>query len=215
MHPAVEKFKEVLAYESRRNDKPMIFEGYVTRNLSKLAKQVVKKNKLELKDGHYSYEQCNGDVFTIDVEQKTCSCDRFLDKAACKHLTAACIKENVALDGLKLKTNTILTRKRKKARKIDSDEDVSDANEDEPLNDKAIEEPSLIEPIEIETPIEAMEIETPILGNIINVEKPKRGRPTNAERALRLDKEQLPQKKTKKVTKPVPDTGRILRSQKQ
>ena len=83
------------------------------------------------------------------------------------------------------------------------------------MNDKAIEEPSLIEPIEIETPIEAMEIETPILGNIINVEKPKRGRPTNAERALRLDKEQLPQKKTKKVTKPVPDTGRILRSQKQ
>ena len=137
---------------------------------------------------------------------KNCTCDRYLDKAACKHLTAACIQEDVALNGLKTKRNILLNKRRKKLI-IDSD--------DEDLN--AIEDVQNIAAInEIET--------VPVLETIPTIQtqnteendalKPKRGRPTLAEQALRKEKGLVPEKKSKKSTKQYPKTDRQTRSQK-
>jgi transposase-like protein len=71
MQPALEKFKEVLAYESNRKDKVMVFEGTVTTGCAASCKtRLLKHNKLELRGDYYSYRQCNGDVFNIDVANK-------------------------------------------------------------------------------------------------------------------------------------------------
>jgi hypothetical protein len=208
MQPALEKFKEVLAYESNRKDKVMVFEGTVTQAVQRLARQVIKNNKLELRGDYYSYRQCNGDVFNIDVANKTCNCNRFLDKAACKHLTAACIKEKVYLNGLTIKRNALMTRQRKKANKKDSDDDNSDPDED------AVHEPEIHHEPNVDLQgDERMDTTTHESESLPSeAVKPKRGRPTNAERALRFEKG-LTQTKNK-IQKPQPNpTNRILRSQ--
>ena len=173
----------------------MVFEGTVTKAMQQLAKKVIKHNKLELRGDYYSYQQSNGDVFIIDIANKTCNCNRFLDKAACKHLTAACIKEKVFLNG-----------QRKKANKNDSDDDNSGADEaelqdDEPHLDSDM--PNVCEYIDTNTNVQER--------LAVQVIKSKRGRPTNAERALRFETGLT---ETKKKEKPKPtQTTRILRSQ--
>ena len=211
--PALEKFTEALAYESNRKDKLLVFEGHVTQAVCRLAKKVIKKKKLEKREGFYSYRQCNGDVFTIDIENKTCDCDRFLDKAACKHLAAACIKEQIAFNGLKLPKNVLLSRKRK-ARTQDSDEEPEDG---EPMiqSDNSICDATDATSVTA-TPVTVTQVETNVFQENSNTEKPKRGRPTKAEQALRLEKgleinNKENKTKSKRLPKQAATTDRVLR----
>ena len=130
--PAVEKFQEVIAYESNKV-RVMNLEGKVTKAIKLHAKEIINNNKLQLNGGNYNYLHLNGAVFTIDFHNKTCTCDRFLDKAVCKHLTAACMIENIELNGLHIKSKTFVTRRRIKKNKISDSDDEAHTEVVEPI----------------------------------------------------------------------------------
>ena len=67
----------------------------------------------------YEYTQIDGFIATINTETKYCTCRFFNDKAICKHLVAACMNDDVALYGLKAKSNQFKTLRRRIVRPVD------------------------------------------------------------------------------------------------
>ena len=222
MQPAVEKFTEAIMYESRKEIK-ISNDGKVSKAIKDLAKQVLKKKKLILTaPGRYLYNQCNGEIFEINIESKTCSCDRFLDKAACKHLTAACMLEDIALNGLKSKRNLLQTRSRRAKHLIfDSDnEEPDEINNVSALHDNVqgvSDSQDLVhENVHEPTQIDDVQASQHHAGNVQtdDIIKPKRGRPTRAEQALRREKALEDNSKKQKKGKEHPKSDRITRSRK-
>ena len=90
LHEALNVFKTLINYQSD-NIKTIISEGKITKFIYTQAVAILKHSQL-IQNGHkYNYNHYNNSIATIDSKNKTCSCDRFLDKSVCKHLTAACI----------------------------------------------------------------------------------------------------------------------------
>ena len=202
----VEKFSEALLYESRRT-LSICDDAKVSKSTKTLAKEVIKKQKLQLiTPGYYTYKQCTGDIFNIDVGKKTCSCDRYLDKGTCKHLTAACMLEDVPLNGLKSSRNVLLTRRRRAKKLIidsDDEEPVDSVQSEQIQSQSQLSEPEPSDPVYSEPVYSEPVYSEPII-------KAKRGRPTLAEQALRTEKATTKAKKTKNVAK----SDRVTRSQK-
>ncbi len=92
MKTAIDKFRECVKYESN-NIQPIINEGKVTQFMLKLAKSINQEDKLIHNGERYNYLHANGNLSTIDMNTKQCTCITFLDKAICKHLIAACLKK--------------------------------------------------------------------------------------------------------------------------
>ena len=51
----------------------------------KIYTKIIKHNKLILNGGRYNNQHYNGTLATIDVSSKSCTCDKYLDKAICKY----------------------------------------------------------------------------------------------------------------------------------
>ncbi|RNA17544.1 hypothetical protein BpHYR1_054641 [Brachionus plicatilis] len=82
---------------------------------------LIRKNKLVSFGGNH-YTCTYSSVGTL---AKKCSCFRFLDKVACKHLVAACILDDVELKGLRKKTKILSTVRKKNSKKYDSSDEDS------------------------------------------------------------------------------------------
>ena len=120
-----------------------------------------------------------GKFCTINTALKTCSCSRFLDFAICKHLTAACLKLNLPLNGLKLRSDTFRTLRR---RIKNNEQDINESGNDDivAISDKSDDIGELTQ-ARTQLQVECLQPSP----------KPRRGRPTKAESALRKEKEML------------------------
>ena len=87
-----------------------------------MAKTIIDNNSLvKFNETSYKYTQQHGGLIRIDINAKTCTCPRYQEKLACKHLVAACLKDNVHLDGLQAFPKKLLTvKKRKRLAYLDS-----------------------------------------------------------------------------------------------
>ena len=99
---------ELLICESVSRE--LVINGKVTKYMRAKATELLRKKKLK---------NIGGGSFTSDDElintiPKTCTCYYFLDKAACKHLTAACIEFDIELPGSKPRSQCLRTIRRKK-----------------------------------------------------------------------------------------------------
>ena len=69
----------------------------------------------------YTYRQQNGQIAKINSINQTRSCAIFLDKATCKHLIAASIKDKLNIDGYPIFPKKLLTlRQRKRKQYLDA-----------------------------------------------------------------------------------------------
>ena len=86
MIPALEDFSELVLCESVPRD--LVINRKVTKYMRDNATELLRKKKLiNIGGGSFtSYDEL------INTNAKTFTCSYFLDKAACKHLTAACIE---------------------------------------------------------------------------------------------------------------------------
>ena len=103
------------------------------------------------------------------MNTKQCTCITLLDKAFCKHLIAACLKNNIIMNCLIHKTNTLRTLRRKGKKQMD--DSTSKQIDDTPLS--ADVSMNITEVSPIPPPI---------------IQKRGRGRPTKAEKALCFEK---------------------------
>ena len=57
----------------------------------------------------------------INTNTCTCTCSGYFDKGVCKHLVAACIRDNIPLNGLKVFPNKLkILRRRLKKKNLDT-----------------------------------------------------------------------------------------------
>ncbi len=175
MQPAIQVFKRLINYESKKV-RTVMDAGKVTLSTRKLAEKILMTNRLINQGSKYTYRQTSGIQVNIDTGNKTCSCAHFYDKASCKHLTAACIKDSIRLHGLpqRRKKLTAVRRKQNKPK-----EDTDDSDEEHELIEPELEKA----PEVFSMPLLPAEVSEPII-------KKKRGRPTNAEKALRFEQSQ-------------------------
>ena len=82
----------------------------------------------------YSYKHKDGSTSTINTKTKQCDCYTFLDKAKCKHLTAACMNDNIQLRGM-LTIPKFLKTLSKRWRKRNSAKDDSYVADDPPVTE--------------------------------------------------------------------------------
>ena len=108
MIPALEVFSELVIFESVPRD--LVINGKVTKYMRDKTTELERKKKL-INIGGGSFTS-NEEL--INTNKKTCTCSYFLDKAACKHLTAACIECDSKLPGLKPRNKCLRTIRRKK-----------------------------------------------------------------------------------------------------
>ena len=99
MKPAFEKFREIIEYE-RNNIAEFRSFGKVTKFFRDQALLIIKDQEFEkTSEKEYSYKHFNKTTGIINVENISCSCPKYLDKAICKHLIAVCLKEKIHLPG--------------------------------------------------------------------------------------------------------------------
>ena len=102
----------------------------VSKGLAKSAQEI--KDRLFLSSdnsGEYTYTHGSGKTSLINWNTKYCTCRHYLDRAICKHLVGVAIKEQAEMDGLKLKSISLRSKRRfmkKKATQSDDDEDNID-----------------------------------------------------------------------------------------
>ena len=79
--------------------------GKVDAIMNKQASVIINKNLLipSSFNGIYTFAGYNSLIYNINIYNKTCSCHKFIDKAICKHLAAACLKNDIYLNGLQKK----------------------------------------------------------------------------------------------------------------
>ena len=93
-------------------------EGKCTKYLRAEANKLIKDKRIEkIANGEHQFNHHSGLIFKIDTRDKSCTCHSFLDKKMCVHLVAACILDQVELNGLKLH-DKILTKLRKRKRVV-------------------------------------------------------------------------------------------------
>ena len=117
----MEVFEELIRYESNYIKKFEI-NPKVSKIFHNLANKIL-KGKLLVPDGlnQYTYRQQNGQIAEINSINQTCSCAIFLDKATCKHLIAASIKDKLNIDGYPIFPKKLLTlRQRKRKQYLDA-----------------------------------------------------------------------------------------------
>lgn len=87
-------FKELLLFESIR-ERDFEEKPFANKALQTLASKI---NKLQLlipiEDNVYEYRPHTGEMLTIDTNLQTCTFSMY-NKLVCKHLVAACMKDNV------------------------------------------------------------------------------------------------------------------------
>jgi hypothetical protein len=140
----------------------------------------VKSNKLKpVGPTEFTYKQVTGLVVSIDTVKKTCSCDRFLDKAMCKHLVAACMILRVPLIGLTFKTSLRTVRRRLKPKADDSlQEELQAEQAVEQTTEQQVEQSEVVERLD-----DPMDPE-PVVVALTSVAPPRRGRPPKVPKAL-------------------------------
>ena len=189
MIPALEVFQTCIEYESN-NLKRIVSEGKVTQFMLKQAKDIIKQKKLIQNGGNrYNYQHYNDTLGTIDTLSKFCTCEKYLDKAICKHLVAACIKDDIALNGIESSIDKLIYKKRKPMKRVNDsilDEDDQIATTEQTI-EQAIEQ---LDELAIEQPNEQVvkkrgrSIKNNTLSQLPetqNQTKPKRGRPRLTE----------------------------------
>ena len=79
--------------------------GRVTQLMNQQAAIINDKNQLigSADLNVFTYKGFNNVIYTVNTHAKTCDCFKFTDKAMCKHLAAACLKNVIFLNGLKQK----------------------------------------------------------------------------------------------------------------
>jgi hypothetical protein len=128
---SLEVFSEVVSYESL-NGKEFKTEAHVKRYMRVQARSILTNNKLiPTSSGNeflYKHFKTNLGYARINTETKTCTCSKYFDKGVCKHLVAACLKQQVHLPGLVQlpKKFKIIRRNKRRQYLNDSREEVVD-----------------------------------------------------------------------------------------
>ncbi|CAF0798855.1 unnamed protein product [Brachionus calyciflorus] len=191
------------------NQHPMIYQksnlyncthvnqGRVTKHIKNGAHKLIRKNKLVSYGGNHYTCTYKSTECSVDILAKKCSCFRFLDKAVCKHLIAACLKDDVELKGLRKKTKILSTVRKKYLKKNDSSDEDSIIAEEDNCNEGS---GTFINQVNVKKKQSCKDItnKTAKSSSNLDSEKAKRkpGRPKKISRALSLDNS--PSKNTEK-----------------
>ena len=91
--------------------------GKVNATMNKQAIVIINQNLLIPSSviGIYYFAGYNDVIYNVNIHNKTCSCYKFIDKAVCKHLAAACLQNEINLNDLKKKPLRLRYVYRKKA----------------------------------------------------------------------------------------------------
>ena len=212
MIPALRVFKSFVKYQTTYESHIFSTQGKVTATINSQA-QIIVKNKLLINSFDKYIFHYMGNLsqrYTIEVEKKSCDFYFFKDKAVCKHLAAACMQNNIFLNGLKIKPLRLRYIRRKMTKKVSSIISRSEflqasqnfipdnLNCQEQFNSSIPD----VQTLNVEktcilfgthkhvSPKKTVKKGLSINQNIVNtfVQQPKRGRPTLAEKPLNLKK---------------------------
>jgi hypothetical protein len=195
MKSALVVFAGVIVAESK-SVKTISHSARVSSFVKRCAKQLAKSNKLKSEGPtSFSYTQTTGIVVTVDTNAKVCECDRFLDKAMCKHLAAACMLQKISLIGMPF-TRSLRNMRRSIIRARIDDSLIAGDLDDQPLTSSPTNRDSINDGEEhagndAHEPVYEPEPET--------TAPKKRGRKTKAEKALEFVKTQRERQQQKPV----------------
>ena len=100
MIPVMKVFQDLVVYESEQNIQYKNI-GSTNESMTRLARRIVDNDQMVGNGTSYEFSRKDGSIETVKLgDERCCSCYYFLDKAMCKHLVAACLKENLPLLGL-------------------------------------------------------------------------------------------------------------------
>ena len=210
MIPALRVFKSLIKCQTTYESNIFSTEGKVSPTINSQA-QIIVTNKLLISspDKHiFYYMGTLNQKHTINIEKKLCDCYFFKDKATCKHLAAACLQSNIYLNGLKSKPLRLRYLRRKLLKKVTSlnsrtqsvqgsqnfsgfQDQLHSANHNVQISTVEKTTEPLIDTRDCVAPNKTVKKGLTINKNIGNVfvQQPKRGRPTLAEKAYKLEKE--------------------------
>lgn len=95
---SLEIFQALVKYESLR-ERSFETTRKVTKFIQDQATDIVKQEKLvSVGENNYRYKQHTGTWIYINTQEKTCECAQFYSNLVCKHLTAACIVDQIRLE---------------------------------------------------------------------------------------------------------------------
>ena len=125
MKIALEVFQGLVQYISN-NMPAFTASAKVTTNTIKEA-HMIKDKIVNLSGNRYYYNRANGVICTMDTQTKTCNCNKFLDKAICKHLVAVCLIDGVELHGMSTKAKSLRTRRRRNKLTVDDNDSLNES----------------------------------------------------------------------------------------
>jgi hypothetical protein len=144
----------VVSYESLHG-KDFKTEVQVEKYMRVQAKTIIKNNQLiSTSSEHeflYKHFKTNLGFAKINVNSKTCTSYKFLDKGVFKHLVAACLKQKINLPGLVQLPKKFMTIRRKRLRNyvdesrensIREDEDIINTNEEDQVLQEQRQQPA-------------------------------------------------------------------------
>ena len=114
--PSLKIFKHLIKCQTTEEDM-YLSRGKVNATMNKQAIVIINQNLLIPSSviGIYYFAGYNDVIYNVNIHNKTCSCYKFIDKAVCKHLAAACLQNEINLNGLKKKPLRLRYVYRKKA----------------------------------------------------------------------------------------------------
>ena len=120
--------------------------GRVTQLMNQQAAIINDKNQLigSADLNVFTYKGFNNVIYTVNTQAKTCDCFKFTDKAMCKHLAAACLKNVIFLNGLKQKPLKLRCIRKRLAKKDSACSSVSNTIINQAHIDNIIAESNII-----------------------------------------------------------------------